>query len=65
VTIMYIAPLSTRNADISFVMSVCPNGTSGPPLNGFTGNLIFEYFWKAGREYSGSMKSDKNNGYLT
>jgi hypothetical protein len=28
-------------ADISFVMSVYPNGTSWLPLNGFTGNLIF------------------------
>ena len=40
------------------------SGTNGLPLNEFTRNLIFEYFWKIGREYSGPIKSDKNNGTL-
>ena len=35
-----------RKMTISFVMSVCPHGTTRLPLDGFSWNLIFEYFQK-------------------
>jgi len=41
-----------RNAIISFVMSVCPHGTTRLPLDGFSWNLVFEYFSKFRRENS-------------
>jgi hypothetical protein len=37
-------------ATVSFVMSVCPHGTFRLPLDGFSSNLIFEYFPKICRE---------------
>jgi len=41
-----------RKATISFVMSVRPHGTTRLPLDGFTWNLIFDYFFKNCRENS-------------
>ena len=40
----------------SFALSVRPRGTTRLPLDGFSWNLIFEYFWKMCRENSSSMK---------
>ena len=34
-----------RKATIGFVMSVCPHGTTRLPPDGFSLNLIFEYFF--------------------
>ena len=34
----------------SFVMSVCPHGTTRLPLDGLSRNLIFQYFLKTCRE---------------
>jgi hypothetical protein len=49
-----------RKTTISFVVSFClsarPHGTTRLPLNGFSGNLIFEYFVKICRENSGFIK---------
>jgi hypothetical protein len=33
-----------------FIMSVHPHGATQPPLDGFTGNLIYEYFLKICRD---------------
>ena len=45
-----------RKADISYFISVCPSvrshGTTRLPLDGFSRNLIFEYFFKICRENS-------------
>ena len=45
-----------RKETTDFGMSVCPSvpphGTSRPPLNRFSWFLVFEYFWKVGRENS-------------
>ena len=52
------------HSNIKFVMSVrpsvCPPGTTRLPLNGFSLNLIFEYFFgkKNFREISGFIKFD-------
>jgi hypothetical protein len=54
-----------RNATISFVMSVCPHGTTRLPLDGFGWNLIFEKFWESVGIIQNSLKSDKNNRYFT
>jgi hypothetical protein len=35
-----------QKTTISVVMSVCPHGITRPPLDGFSWNLIFEYFSK-------------------
>jgi hypothetical protein len=44
-------------------MSVCPpHGTTRLPLDGFSRNLIFQYFSKFVEKIQGSLKSDKNNG---
>ena len=45
---------------------VCPHGTSRLPLDGFSRNLIFEYFFfKSVKIVENSLQSDKNNGYFT
>jgi len=54
----------------SFVVSVRqfihPHWTTQPPpLDGFSCNLIFEYFQKSGEKVEVSLKSDKNNRYFT
>jgi hypothetical protein len=46
-----------RKVTISFVISVRPHGTARLPLNGFSRNLIFEYFSKICRENSGTRSS--------
>ena len=55
---------------VSFVMPVCPSmhlyGTTRLPLDGFSWNLIFEYFWKiCVKKIQVSLKSGKNNTYFT
>jgi len=35
---------------------VCPHGTKRLPLDGFSWNLLFDYFWKICRERSSFMK---------
>jgi hypothetical protein len=45
-----------RNATISFVMSVCPQGTTRLPLDRFSWNLIFEDFSKICRKISSFIK---------
>jgi len=54
-----------RKMTISFVMPVCPHRTSRLPLDGFSWNLIFEYFTKICRKNQFLLKSDKNNGHFT
>jgi len=49
----------------SSCLSVYPNGTTRLPRKEFSRNLILENFSKMCRENSGSLKSDKNNGYST
>jgi len=40
-----------QKATVSFVISVrpfvCPHGTTGLQLDGFSLNFIFEYFWES------------------
>ena len=46
--------------------SVCPNGTNRLPLDGFSWNLLFEYFSKSCLEKSSfTTNSGKNNRYFT
>jgi hypothetical protein len=59
-----------REATISFLLSVCmsscPHGTTRLPLDGFSLNLVFEYFFRKSVEnIQGSLKSDKNIRYFT
>ena len=54
-----------QKAASSFVMSVRPHGTTRPPFNGFSWNLIFDYFSKICRENSSFIKSYKINRYFT
>jgi len=50
------ASLKLRKATISFVMSVCPHGTTHIPLHEFSWNLIFEDFSKIYRENPSFIK---------
>jgi len=52
-------------AILCFDMSVRTYGTTPLPLDGFSLNLIFEYFPKICRENSISLKSQKNSRYFT
>jgi hypothetical protein len=54
-----------RKATSSFVMSVCPHGTTRLPVNGFSWNFIFEYFSKICRENSSFIKSYKTDSCFT
>jgi hypothetical protein len=56
-----------RKATISFVKSVCPSAWKNSALlNGFSWNLVSEYFSKiCSKKFQVSLKSDKNNGYFT
>jgi len=57
-----------RKANINFVTSVRPSVCMQQllPLNGFSWNLIFQYFKKKPVEnFQISLKSDKDNGYFT
>ena len=53
-----------QKVTISFVMSVCLHGNQ-LPLDRFSWNLILEYFLKICHKIQVSLKSDRNNGYLT
>ena len=50
---------------MSVCPSVCPHGRTRLLLDGFSWNLIYEYFTKICRESSSLIKSDKNNGSST
>ena len=45
--------------------SVFPHGRTQIPPDGFSLNLIFEYFWKIFAENSVTLQSDNNNPYFT
>ena len=45
--------------------SVSPHGTTPFSRDGLLLNLVFEYFSKCLQVFQVSLKSDKNNGYLT
>ena len=45
--------------------SISPHETAWLPLDGFSWNLIFEYFFKYVRKSHVLLKSDTNNGYFT
>jgi hypothetical protein len=49
-------------ATISFVMSVCPHGTTRLPVDEFWWNFIFQLFLKSVGKIQVLLKSDKNNG---
>jgi hypothetical protein len=56
----------SRKANISFVMSVRPHGTTRLPLHGFWWGLIFELiFRKSVEKIQVSLRYDKNDGYCT
>ena len=60
------AKAKLRKATISFVMSVCPHGTTRLPLHEFWLNMIFELlFRKPVEQIQVSLKSNKYNGYFT
>jgi hypothetical protein len=44
---------------------VCPQGTTGFPLDRFFMKLILDIFQKSVKEFQVLLKSDKNNGYFT
>jgi hypothetical protein len=50
---------------LSVCLSVRLHGTTCLPLDGFSRNLIFEYFRKSAEKIQVSLTSDKNNGYFT
>ena len=51
---------------LSVCPSVCPYGTTQLSLDGFSWNLISEYFYEnLSRNLEFTLKSDKNNGYFT
>ena len=53
-----------RKAIISFVMSVRLHAAVQHPLDGFSWNLIFDYFSNIVEKVEVSLKSDMNNGTL-
>ena len=50
---------------MSVHLCVRPHGITRLKLNGFSWNLVIEYFSKFVENIQDSLKSDKNNGYLT
>ena len=54
-----------RTATINFIMSVCPQGTTRLPLDGFSWNLIFVDFSKFVQKFQGSTQPEKNNLHFT
>ena len=56
---------------LSVLVSVCPLPVQLPPWNNwvplekFSLNLIFDYFFKIPTKIQDLLKSDKNNGYFT
>jgi hypothetical protein len=55
-----------RKATVCFIVSVClslcPHGTTGLPLDGFSLNFLFWYFSKIYSEVQVSLKSGNSNG---
>ena len=49
----------------SSCLSVRPYGTTRLPLDGFSWNLVCEYYWKCDEKIQVSLKSDNNNTYFT
>ena len=65
-SVLVINQSEIAKALISFLMSVRPHRTTPLPLDGFSLNFIFQnFFRKAVETIKVSLKSDKNNGYLT
>jgi hypothetical protein len=58
------APAKLRKVNINR-LSVRPHATAGLLLDGFSWNLIFEYFRYICQENQVSLKSDKNSGNCT
>ena len=60
--------LKLRKETISFLMSVhmsvCPRETFRLPLDGFSWNLIFEYFSETRRKIHVWLKYKNTNGYF-
>jgi hypothetical protein len=54
-----------RKAPIGFNMSVRPHKTFRLPFDGFSWNLVVEYFFKSVDKIQVSLKYDKNNGHFT
>jgi hypothetical protein len=54
-----------REAALSFVMTVRPHRITQLPLDGFSWNLMFEYFSKILEETQFWLISDKNNAYFS
>jgi hypothetical protein len=50
---------------LSFRPSVCPHGTNRLPLDGFSWNLIFQYFFDKLSRKLDSIKADKSKGHFT
>jgi hypothetical protein len=60
-----VAFAELRKATATF-MSVRSHGTAGLPLDGFSRNLIFEYFSEnISRKIQISLQPEKNNRYFT
>jgi hypothetical protein len=53
-----------RTMAISFTPSVCPHGTTRPPVDGFSWNLTFEYFSKIFKENSGLINIEEEYKFL-
>jgi hypothetical protein len=54
-----------RKTTISFVMSVCPHGTTRLPLKGFSREGYLNIFRKSVQKIQVSSKSDQNNWCFT
>jgi len=50
---------------ISIRQSVRPHGINRLPLDGFSLNLVFEYFSKSVEKNKVALKSDNSNEYFT
>ena len=57
--------LASSCLSVRLCPSVRPHGLTRLPLDGFTGNLIFEYFSKISRENSSFIKVWQNNQNFT
>jgi len=56
---------ATIGCIMSVLLSILPHGTTRLPLNGFSWNLVYEYFSKFCRKNSQlSLNSEKNNGHF-
>jgi hypothetical protein len=57
--------LKSDNWQRHFCPSVCPQGTARLPLHVLSRNCTFGWFRKSDGKSQVSLKSDKNDGYLT